>query len=98
MQTITPFLWFEDQAEEAASFYVSLFRHSKNGTKTYYNEDSAKVAGKPVGSVMVAEWTGEYQYTIDQVLENMARNNRVTRHRPARIPLACKCAVTLREP
>ena len=29
MQKITPFLWFNDKAEEAATFYVSLFKNSK---------------------------------------------------------------------
>ena len=29
MQKITPFLWFNDKAEEAANFYVSLFKNSK---------------------------------------------------------------------
>ena len=31
MQKITPFLWFNDQAEEAAKFYVSIFKNSKMG-------------------------------------------------------------------
>ena len=30
MQKITPFLWFDNQAEEAANFYVSLFKNSKS--------------------------------------------------------------------
>lgn len=29
MHKITPFLWFDDQAEEAAKFYTSIFKHSK---------------------------------------------------------------------
>lgn len=37
-QKITPCLWFDDQAEEAASFYVSLFRNSKVGAVTHYGE------------------------------------------------------------
>jgi predicted 3-demethylubiquinone-9 3-methyltransferase (glyoxalase superfamily) len=61
MQSITPFLWFNDQAEEAASFYVSLFRNSKTGTKTYYNEEVAEVAGMPVGSVMTVDFQLEGQ-------------------------------------
>ena len=48
MQTITPFLWFNDQAEEAAWFYVSVFKNSKIKGVTRYGE-----AGPgPDGSVM----------------------------------------------
>jgi len=36
MQTITPCLWFDDQAEEAVNFYVSIFPHSKIETVTRY--------------------------------------------------------------
>lgn len=32
MQGITPFLWFNNQAEEAAKFYTSIFKNSKIGT------------------------------------------------------------------
>lgn len=40
MQGITPFLWFDDQAEEAASFYVSVFKNSKlNGMTRYTGEE-----------------------------------------------------------
>lgn len=37
MQNITPFLWFDDNAEEAAKYYVSLFDDSKIGNVTYYD-------------------------------------------------------------
>ena len=40
-QKITPFLWFEGQAEEAMHFYVSIFKNSKAGKVTYYIEDSS---------------------------------------------------------
>ena len=36
MQKITPFLWFENQAEEAANFYVSVFKNSKVKQITHY--------------------------------------------------------------
>jgi predicted 3-demethylubiquinone-9 3-methyltransferase (glyoxalase superfamily) len=61
MQAITPFLWFDGQAEEAVNFYVSLFRNSKAGNKTYYNEDVAKVAERPEGSVMTVDFQLEGQ-------------------------------------
>ncbi len=38
MQKITPFLWFDNQAEEAANFYVSVFKNSKIGTIARYAE------------------------------------------------------------
>jgi predicted 3-demethylubiquinone-9 3-methyltransferase (glyoxalase superfamily) len=38
MQKITPFLWFDNQAEEAANFYVSIFKNSKIGTISRYGE------------------------------------------------------------
>ncbi|MBT1154544.1 VOC family protein [Aminobacter anthyllidis] len=52
MQKISPFLWFDNQAEEAVRFYTSVFRNSKIGKMTRYGE-----AGPgPAGSVMVAEF------------------------------------------
>ncbi len=38
MQKITPFLWFDDQAEEAMLFYTSVFKNSRIGTVTRYGE------------------------------------------------------------
>ena len=52
MQKITPCLWFDDKAEEAAKFYVSIFKKSKLGPITRYGEAGAKVSGRPKGSVM----------------------------------------------
>lgn len=50
MHKITPFLWFDDKAEEAMNFYVSIFKNSKEGKVTRYGE-----AGPgPKGSVMTA--------------------------------------------
>lgn len=56
MQRITPFLWFEDEAEEAAKFYVSVFRNSKLGKVARYGESAAKASGRPAGSVMTVEF------------------------------------------
>jgi predicted 3-demethylubiquinone-9 3-methyltransferase (glyoxalase superfamily) len=53
MQKITPFLWFDTQAEEAVNLYISLFKNSKIGTISRYSEEMAKAAGRPKGSVMV---------------------------------------------
>ena len=61
MQKITPFLWFDDKAEEAANFYVSLFKNSKVGDIARYDEAGAKASGRPSGSVMVVEFQLEGQ-------------------------------------
>ena len=52
MQKITPCLWFDTQAEEAANFYVSIFKNSRIGTVARYGEERREIAGKPKGSVM----------------------------------------------
>ena len=56
MQKITPFLWFDDQAEEAVNFYTSVFKNSKVGSMTRFDEAGAKASGRPVGSVMTASF------------------------------------------
>ncbi len=56
MQKITPNLWFDTQAEEAANFYASLFKDSKIGRISHYDEASAKVSGMPAGSVLAVEF------------------------------------------
>ena len=52
MQKITPFLWFDNQAEEAANFYVSIFKNSKILNVTQYSEAASAAAERPAGSVM----------------------------------------------
>jgi predicted 3-demethylubiquinone-9 3-methyltransferase (glyoxalase superfamily) len=57
MQKITPFLWFDNQAEDAANFYVSIFKNSKIGTIARYG-----AAGpRPKGSVMIVQFELEGQ-------------------------------------
>src|SRR2546426_7239905 len=51
-QKISPFLWFDHQAEDAVNFYVSIFKNSKIGSVTRYAEEAAKASGRPKGSVM----------------------------------------------
>lgn len=53
-QKITPFLWFDNKAEEAMEFYTSVFKNSKKGKITHYNEAGAKTSGRAKGSVMTA--------------------------------------------
>ena len=52
MQKITPFLWFDDKAEEAVNFYVSIFKNSKIGSIARYGEAGAEVSGRQKGTVM----------------------------------------------
>ena len=61
LQKITPNLWFDNQAEEAANFYVSIFKNSKIGDITRYGEAAAEISGKPKGSVMTITFQIEGQ-------------------------------------
>ena len=61
MQKITPFLWFDNKAEEAAKFYVSIFKNSKMGSSSRYSEEASKAAKMPEGSVMVVSFWLEGQ-------------------------------------
>ncbi len=56
MQKINPFLWFDDNAEEAVNFYTSVFKDSKVKASTKYNEESAKASGRPKDSVMTVSF------------------------------------------
>src|SRR5438874_12211779 len=56
MQTITPFLWFDDQAEDAVKFYTSIFSDSKIGRILRYTDEAAETSGRPVGSVLTIEF------------------------------------------
>ena len=51
-QKITPFLWFDNEAEEAAGFYTSIFPDSSIVNITHYEEEGAKASGRPRGTVM----------------------------------------------
>ena len=61
MQKITPFLWFDGQAEDAVNFYTSLFKNSKIGRILRYTEEVAENSGRPVGSVLTIEFEIEGQ-------------------------------------
>ena len=51
---ITPCLWFDSQAEEAAEFYTAIFKDSRITSITRYGEAGREQHGRPPGSVMVA--------------------------------------------
>lgn len=56
MQKIVTHLWFDTQAEEAARFYVSLFKNSRIKAISRYPKSAESVAGKPAGSVMTVSF------------------------------------------
>jgi predicted 3-demethylubiquinone-9 3-methyltransferase (glyoxalase superfamily) len=74
MQKIVPNLWFDTQAEEAANFYVSVFRSGRIVSKTHYPEAGPREAG----TVMTVEWelegmrfvgiNGGPQFTFDEAV------------------------------
>ncbi len=74
LQKITPNLWFDGQAEEAAEFYVTVFPNGRILSKTHYPEGSPG----PAGTVMTVEWeldghrfvgiTGGPQFTFSEAV------------------------------
>jgi len=56
MQKITPFLWYDHEAEEAANFYVSIFPNSKIVTVTRYPKEAEEASGKKAGEVMTVDF------------------------------------------
>ena len=52
IQRITPCLWFDDQAEEAVNYYLSIFRNSKIVNVARYGEAGHEIHGRPAGTVM----------------------------------------------
>lgn len=83
MQKIIPFLWYETEAEEAANYYVSIFKNSKIDNVSRY----ADAGPLPSGTAMVVEFTLEGQ-------EFMALNGGVpafTGDGPAPIALFVSC-------
>ena len=61
MQKITPMLWFDNQAEEAARFYTSIFKNSKIKSVTRYGDAGAQASGRPKGSAMTVSFEIEGQ-------------------------------------
>ena len=61
IQKITPFLWFDNQTEEAVNFYLTVFDNSKIKTATRYGEEVAKATGMPENSVMTMAFQIEGQ-------------------------------------
>jgi len=64
MGMIRPNLWFDNQAEEAARFYVGIFPNAKLGNVTYYPDAGHEIHGKPPGSVLTVEFELDAQRFI----------------------------------
>src|SRR5690242_2146431 len=56
LQKITPCLWFDSEAEEAARFYVSIFPDAAIESIAYYGKEGVEVHGKPAGSVLTVSF------------------------------------------
>jgi len=57
MQKISPFLWYDKEAEDAAKFYCGVFKNSKIDKITCYPKEAANKIGREPGSVMTVEFT-----------------------------------------
>ncbi len=58
---ITPCLWFDTEAEQAARFYCSIFKDSRIGTISHFNREGKEIHGKDAGSVMAVAFELEGQ-------------------------------------
>jgi predicted 3-demethylubiquinone-9 3-methyltransferase (glyoxalase superfamily) len=61
IQKIAPCLWFDDQAEEAATFYTKIFRNSRIAKVTRYGKAGREIHGRPAGTVMAVAFELEGQ-------------------------------------
>ena len=61
MQKITSNLWFDNQAEDAAKFYTSIFKNSRIGKISRYGKEGYEIHQRPEGSVMAVQFYLEEQ-------------------------------------
>jgi predicted 3-demethylubiquinone-9 3-methyltransferase (glyoxalase superfamily) len=61
LQKISPFLWFDNQAEEAARYYTGIFKDSSITSITHYGNAGTEIHGRPPGSVMTVDFELEGQ-------------------------------------
>jgi predicted 3-demethylubiquinone-9 3-methyltransferase (glyoxalase superfamily) len=61
LQKITPCLWFDSEAEDAARFYISVFGNARIGEVSRYGKEGFEIHGRPEGSVMTVEFEIEGQ-------------------------------------
>src|SRR5665647_1683172 len=77
-QKITSCLWFDTQAEDAAKFYVSVFKNSRIGAVSRFPDAGKEIHGKDAGTVMTVEFelegqtftalNGGPQFTFDEAI------------------------------
>jgi len=60
-QRIIPHLWFDSEAEEAAQYYASVFKHSRLGAITRYTKEGFEFHGQPEGKVLTVDFEIEGQ-------------------------------------
>jgi len=82
-QKITPCLWFDTEAEDAAKFYCSIFENSKIEQISRYADAGQEIHGKKAGSVMVVAFQLEGQKFV--ALNGGPQFNS-TRRSPSRFP------------
>jgi predicted 3-demethylubiquinone-9 3-methyltransferase (glyoxalase superfamily) len=64
LQKITPHLWFDQEAEEAARFYTSIFPNSEVGKFMYYTGAGEEIHGQKAGTVLTVEFSLDGQQFI----------------------------------
>lgn len=57
MQKITPCLWFDNQAEEAVKFYISVFKNGNIEQITYYGKEGFEIHKKTAGTIMTVSFS-----------------------------------------
>jgi hypothetical protein len=65
MGRITPCLWFDSQAEDAARTYCGIFPNSRIGLVTHYGEVGQEIHGRPPGSVLTVAFELDGQRAFD---------------------------------
>ena len=61
---ITPCLWFDNQAEEAANFYTTVFKNSKIEHISYYGKEGFEIHGQPEGTVLTVDFQINGQFFV----------------------------------
>lgn len=61
MPKITPCLWFDNQAEEAANFYTSIFKNSSVGNISRYGKEGFEIHGREAGTILTRDFKIEGQ-------------------------------------
>jgi len=63
MKKINPFLWFDSEAEQAVKFYVGIFKNSKIGKITHYDEDGIYARQSRLRGAQPRKLSGQFKFT-----------------------------------